>query len=122
MIALLLAILPPPAPTVDRCDAIEVNHVYDDAGCHVFSQVIFWSGGEVRDWRLRKSVRIEHHGDHWRATWHDGETWRRVEAVVLSRSWTQHDRELTERLRCPVRERWGLTPCDNRPRTNAGSP
>lgn len=48
---------------VDHVDTVEINHFYDDQGCHVFDQALYydwnkWQGrNDLRDWRLIKDGR-----------------------------------------------------------------
>ncbi len=103
----------------DHVDLIEVNHVYDAKGEHVFDQTIFyeWSPRQgryqVRDWRLLKvdsqiPVRNWCRGD-FEAVWKDGSVLRRVRAAIVRESWTQHDPELLEREHLPRERRRELT-------------
>ena len=106
----LATILPAPRPVVQYCDRIELNRVYDAQGCETFAQVIFWSDGHVRDWKIADHVRLERTADNWAATWHDGCEWRRVVAPRLVTTWTQYDREVADRKRLGQHDRWRLTP------------
>ena len=114
MIALLLAILPASEPIVDRVDLIEVNHVYDGRGKHVFDQLIFWDWSEdryeVRAWRLLKTKGQwpEKRGQDWVATMTDGERLREIRATIFRETWTQYDPEVWERDRTPKERRRGL--------------
>jgi hypothetical protein len=103
----------------DRVDLIEVNHVYDAKGEHVFDQTIFyeWSRQQgryqVRAWRLLKAdsqipVRNWSRGD-FQAVWKDGSVFRRVRAPIVQESWTQYDPELLERENLPRDRRRELT-------------
>lgn len=114
----LLLILPLSPVARDQCDLVEVNHLYDDQGRHVFDQVIWydWSSAHerymVRDWRLLKSPeqipeRDWQHGGYT-VRWQDGECLRRVWAASYRETWTQHDPELSERDVLPKCERRGL--------------
>src|SRR5262245_50867059 len=85
----------------DRVDLIEVNHFYDDAGRHVFDQVIFydWSPADcrhtVRAWRMVKNPsqlpRRNWADDTYTALWNDGEVLREVRSATMRESWTQYD-------------------------------
>jgi hypothetical protein len=99
----------------DRVDLVEVNHFYDDAGRHVFDQVIFydWSPLDcrhvVRAWRMVKnSAQLPKRSwadDTYTATWNDGDTLREVRAESMRESWTQYDPELAERDYLPKEKR-----------------
>lgn len=99
----------------DRVDLIEVNHVYDERGRAIFSQVIFydWSSEEsryqVRAWRMLKKPTQVPHRD-WQtkdfvAVWHDEGVLREVHADAMRESWTQYDPELAEREHLPKEHR-----------------
>lgn len=117
---ILASMLPAPGPVEDRVDLIEVNHVYNAKGEHVFDQAIYyeWSSRhscyQVRDWRLLKDdsqipVRNWSRGD-FQAVWKDGSVFRCVRTPIVRESWTQYDPEVRDRKRLPRRHRWGLTP------------
>lgn len=99
----------------DEVDLIEVNHYYDEAGKHVFDQLIFydWSGEEsryhVRAWRLIKHPsQFPLHDlrtDTYVATWQDGEVLRSVSGDAFRETWTQYDPELLERSALPKSQR-----------------
>lgn len=106
MIALLLMLLPCPDIAEDRVDVVEVNHLYDEQGRHVFDQLIWWkwcaaeSRYHVLDWRMAgcgKAPIPVRRNRYWETMWHDGETLRRVRATSYRESWTQCDPELCER-------------------------
>ena len=60
--ALLLARNPVEDIAIDRVDLIELNHCYDEHGCLVFEQIIFYewsphtSHYNVKDWRSLKVI------------------------------------------------------------------
>jgi len=99
----------------DRVDLVEVNHFYDDAGRHVFDQVIYydWSPLDcrhvVRAWRMVKNPaqlpKRNWHDDTYTATWNDGDVLREVRAESIRESWTQYDPELLERDYLPKEKR-----------------
>jgi hypothetical protein len=99
----------------DQVDLIEVNHYYDEAGKHVFDQLIFydWSGEEsryhVRAWRLIKHPSQFPHrdvrADAYVATWQDGDVLRSVRGEAFRETWTQYDPELLERAALPKSQR-----------------
>jgi hypothetical protein len=99
----------------DDVDLIEVNHYYDEAGKHVFDQLIFydWSREEsryhVRAWRLIKHPsQFPLHDlrtDTYVATWQDGEVLRSVSGDAFRETWTQYDPELLERSALPKSQR-----------------
>lgn len=111
MLAALLLIVPLNATPRDRCDAVEVNHVYDGDGEPVFTQLIFWdfdsreSRYHVRAWRLVKCRSCLPERDWqrggWVCAWQDGDTFREVRAASRQETWTQWDRELLERETMP---------------------
>ncbi|MCO6459244.1 MAG: hypothetical protein J5I93_28375 [Pirellulaceae bacterium] len=114
-----LGLNPPTDVVEDHVDLIEVNHVYDAKGQHVFDQTIYyeWSNVEGRyqvlAWRLLKAdaqipLRDWQRGDY-QAVWKDGPVLRRVRAPVVHHSWTQHDPELIEREFLPRDRRRELT-------------
>lgn len=117
-IAVLMASLcfnPVEDVAVDRVDLVELNHFYDEQGRHVFDQVIFydWSPQnkryEVRAWRLVKHPAQVPCRD-WQsggfvAIWQDGNLFRKVHAITMRESWTQHDPELVERSFLPKEQR-----------------
>ena len=99
----------------DRVDLVELNHLYDEQGKHVFDQIIFydWSARRgrynVRAWRLLKHPHQMPHQDsrtgRYVATWRDGGVLRKVQAETMRESWTQHDPELVERAFLPKEQR-----------------
>lgn len=112
VLLLLVSVLPAPGPIEDYVDRIELNQQHDRNGQETFAQLIFWGGGYVREWKLADGVVLDRARGGWSASWHDGRAWRCVWAPRLTRSWTQHDPELRDRLRLSRRDRWGLTPID----------
>ena len=103
----------------DSVDLVEINHFYDEAGKHVFDQVIFydWSPRHnryhVRAWRLLKHPtqipRRDWARDCYIAVWYDGIVMRRVVAQAVRESWTQYDPELVERSFLPKEQRRELS-------------
>lgn len=116
--ALSFAVEVPGAPLFDRVDRIELNHHYDGDGKHTYDQIIFWewdeSAGRYKtvDWDMpfpTQRIPERRHG-RWTVTWRDcfGEL-RRVEAVGLWETWTQHDPlDLEDRV-FPAHRRRGLS-------------
>lgn len=102
----------------DQVDVIEVNHLYDTKGEHVFDQLIFWEpvgrDGKrtVRDWRLLKVAHqtptSRHRDGLTVVTWTDGSTFRQVTAENICETWTQYDPELVNRAVLPLERRRGL--------------
>ena len=99
----------------DACDVIELNHFYDDAGRHVFDQVIFytWDGSrhQVLDWRLVKSPSYlpqRSARGAWQCLFVDGssrDVLRQVTGRSFRETWTQFDPELAEREVLPKEHR-----------------
>ncbi len=99
----------------DHVDLVELNHLYDEQGKHVFDQIIFydWSARHgrynVRAWRLLKHPHQVPHQDsqtgRYTALWRDGKVLRKVLAETMRESWTQHDPELIERAFLPKEQR-----------------
>lgn len=111
---LAMAILPLDGTASDRCDAIELNHVYDATGNHVLSQLVFWEwrGDDlhVRAWRLHKGGErpLQRDGE-WRAIVCEcGGLIREIRAASFTESWTQYDVERLDRDRFPQESRRGL--------------
>lgn len=110
MFAILLAIIPFSPVIEDHVTTYEINHFYDDAGVHVFSQRIFYDDdGMVIDWRMIKRPTM-HTPKGW-LFW-DKDGLRRVSAKSEIETWTQIDRELLTRAILPLALRKGL---GNRP-------
>lgn len=100
----------------DRVDLIELNHLYDECGRHVFAQLIYWDydeevgGHYIVAWRLLKSPRqlpVKRDGE-WVSTWMDGQVLRRITATTYDTTWEQHDPELEQRSVLPKEHRRGL--------------
>lgn len=109
----------------ETCDRIEVNHLFDERGQPVFSQVLFWDWDraagrhQLRDWRLLKSVDQvpcrDFHAGGVVTLWRDGVQWREIRAPFARETWTQHDPELLEREILPRerrRELWQPLPAE----------
>lgn len=116
-LALILGVLPQTPIAQDRVAVIELNHVYDFEGKYVLGQFVFygWRGEElhVRAWRLLKDheqtrPRRDFVRGDWVLLWTDGNVLREVRAASYRESWTQHDRERTERDRLPMEDRHAL--------------
>lgn len=124
MLALALiavSVIPQPDGVLrDRCDLVEVNHLYDECGREVFTQAIFWDWSEnesrynVRAWRLVKSPsqmpQRDWGGRGYSAIWQDGEVTRRIYAEATRETFTQYDPELVEREFLPKEKRRELRP------------
>lgn len=116
--ALILAVVPLAEPLRERCDVIELNHMYDGEGRLVFDQVIFWDWTpdecryQVRAWRIVKWPSQIPERDHaracWRTVFRDGEVLRVVESQSMGETWTQYDPEVFEREVLPIHRRRGL--------------
>lgn len=114
----LLFTLQPFTPVIaDRCDLVEVNHLYDEDARHIFTQTIYFDWCDetcrfqVRAWRLvkRQSLMPAKGGDVFRASWiENGDTLRSVSAKAFRESWTQYDPELIERDVLPSGDRRDL--------------
>ena len=100
---LLLAILAwagqEPSVVVTDCDCVELNHLHDAEGRHVFTQWIWWDykadgRHEVVGWRLDKG---QMRGTPCEFVFHDGDVMRRVRTKYYMESFTQHDPELVNR-------------------------
>ena len=113
----LLLLIVPFSPVVhDHFSVLELNHLYDHNGNHVFSQVLFMdfngreSRYEVQAWRLtdpRYGPRKTANGAE--AIFHDKGTLRKVTADSVRESWTQDDKELLDRNHLPPERRRELT-------------
>ena len=111
---LVASIVPPSDVRADRVDAIELNHLFDEAGKHVLSQYLFldWipSAGQfhVIAWRLAKRPGqrpVRDAAGGWVVVWFDGGRLRRVRAGSFVESWTQYDVELEHRRILPKEQR-----------------
>ena len=112
MIVILLLLIPSGPVYRDSVDVVEVNHVHGIGGTHSFSQVIYWDGGQIVDWRMLKN-KNQRPAEHPHATgcvncWIDDGRLRVVKAKVKHESWTTHDPEVLERVRFPMESRAGL--------------
>lgn len=102
----------------DDVDLVEINHLYDEHGKKLLDQVIYYDWCpqacryQVRAWRLLKNSaqvpRRDWRTGEYTATWHDGETLRRVRTVAFRETWTQEDPELAEREFLPKDKRRDL--------------
>jgi hypothetical protein len=108
---------PQAEPVRDRCDAVEVNHFYDDEGRPVFTQLILvdrnaQGGWDVVAWRMVKSPDQWPQADHMRGgyviVWQDGDYFREVRTPFMAESFTQFDPELAAREWLPDNQRRGL--------------
>ncbi len=120
----------PQTPTVrDEVDIIELNHVYDGDGQLVLRQLIFWewrpqaARHHVVAWRLWKVGEPRPLRDWPRGGYtllfHDGQILRCVRAEVFRETWTQFDREISDRRRLSQDGRRGLSSVDS-PRAASG--
>jgi len=118
MIALLLsASIGLGLETIDNVDMIELNHFYDQRGCHVYDQVIFWRQDpatkrfEVAAWTMADQTDKYPHkssGNVWESKWFDGKLYRVVRSRQMRESWTQVDPERANQRVVEVEERVGL--------------
>lgn len=105
------------APIEDAVDVLEVNHLYDGDGRHIFDQLIGWNwhGNELHVvfWRLLKGREAfpqrRFASGVYEALWIDDGQARRVRGRSFRQTWTQHDPELANRQRWPQSQRRGLT-------------
>lgn len=113
----LLADAREPIALIDRADTIELNHYYNEHGLPVFSQLICWewcnvsNDYRVRAWRMCEPNQVpdfDRSRGMWCLTWHDAGTLRRVYATHYRQTWTQHDPEMHDRHRRPLRLRADL--------------
>lgn len=118
ILLLLLASFGSAVP-VDYCDLIELNHLHDEQGRHVFDQLVYWdfrfeqAAYVVRAWRLQKTPEQIPQRDFERggyvARWHDNDTLRVVRAKQFRETWTTYDPELANREIFPKDMRRELT-------------
>ena len=118
MIALLLsASIGLGLETIDNVDMIELNHFYDQRGCHVYDQVIFWrqdpatKSFEVAAWTMADQTDKYPHrsnGNVWESKWFDGKMYRNVRSRQVRESWTQVDPERVDQKQVIAEERVGL--------------
>ena len=111
--------------TSDAVDVLEVNHVYDDCGREVLTQLIGWEKSEapcgfsVVFWRLMKeddrgmSPQFSQATQSYTSEWYDGEVLRRVKAKKRWERWLQYDIEMFDRNIHPKQNRRELTRPDD---------
>ena len=117
MIVALLCIACVPRGDVieDVFDGIEINHLFDSEGRHVFSQHVFWDWSDERETHLAQAWRFARKYDRYscgRWTWimfDDNGQWRRVGTRRYFETWTTFDPETQSRELLPVSERKGLS-------------
>lgn len=111
LIAMFVLIVPFTPTIEDRCDVIEVNHLYSEDAKLVFTQNIFvdWDYPSecerVAAWRLWKSPTCRPEFNHatglWETRWIEEHCIRRVTAPSVREVWSQQgiegDRELNAR-------------------------
>ena len=102
-----------PCAVLDRCDVVEVNHIYDQqTGFIAGSFYIWWElkdgGYSVRDWRAAKDVHRPVNGvqEFWDSK---SKVRRRIESKVFTETFTWYDRESEDRKRLPESKRRKLT-------------
>ena len=102
---LLLSILPRETIARDSVPVAEVNHTFNEHADPVFSQIIFYElkhdAEQVRAWRMVRSPSLMPTRD-WAnggyvVTWVDGEIPRTVRIRSVRETYSQYDRELSER-------------------------
>ena len=98
--------VPPPAIV----EVVELNHVYDDEGRRVFSQVILWdwcardSSHHVRDWAyVDKPPYAKVSGNT--AYVPSGRGVQVIKGRAVRETWSQYDREAMDRAEVPERLR-----------------
>lgn len=116
-LTLALAIIPSDCELIDRCDWIELNHVFREDWDHeIFCQWIFWrvnreGYSEVIDWRMAKegeaAQRIWRNGcpSGWRLQIVDCGKLRRIEASSVQETTGNYDPELWDRKYLPQEKR-----------------
>lgn len=93
----------------DRCDRLEINHVYDCNGRYSFTQAIFWDWYDdgtlhVSAWSMLGNHRIE----CGQIVFYQRDELRCVEFSAMCETWTQQDPEIGDRQIIPVEKRRGL--------------
>lgn len=112
--------LAPAGATVDHVSVMEVNHLHDQTGRLVFSQLILYDWHPQRqwhhvvDWRLlpkgeQTYVLRDWSSDHYKLLLLEGRMVRRIVAKQTVETHTLVDPELAERDRMPREERRGLS-------------
>ena len=106
----------------DRCDLVEINHVYNTEGKHVFDQCIWYNlkgkwledldkkywgyGYDVVAWKMIKNKQIlpvkNHRTGLYVQRFYDGRYLRKIVSSTYKETWTQYDPELLERRLTPV--------------------
>lgn len=114
MIFLLLASITQPFTRDEHCDLLELNHHYDQRGCHVYDQLIIWTRNpangrfEVRAWTLcdvQGKYPIKGASGIYRVNWSDSGKTRDIVSRQFRESWTQIDPEREDQKRVHVEER-----------------
>lgn len=102
----IATLLPPSVVVTERCDIVEVNHVYTDTGSHTLSQVIWWEWCKdfdrynVIDWRMIEACgKPTQIGRKYVNEWYDNKTRShlRVIAYIYKETWTLYDPEIKAR-------------------------
>jgi hypothetical protein len=100
------------SPIREHVDLIELNHKFDERGCHTFSQVIFWERSvangkyRVRDWVIVDdreslcSVPVKEGGIYVSTFIRNG-IFYSVRSPLFRESWTQTDPEIEDGKRYP---------------------
>lgn len=90
----------------DRCDVVEINHVYTDDADPQFTQVIprAWNGThhEILGWCIPDKgsvIRIHRHDGRYLVVWQYRGDWWLMRCGEVRQSWTMFDVEMEERQR-----------------------
>ena len=106
------------APVVDEVDAIQVHHMLDEQGRHIFSELIFWEKVEgvglcVVDWRLLKPGRTKpvfnSSRKQWVARFLEGGIEREIRGDRYWETMSANDPELENREVWPTKRRRELS-------------
>jgi hypothetical protein len=111
VLSLCMTLIPLDIPMVERVDALELNHLYDEQGKLVFDQWIGWdlsreSEYRVQWWFFAKSGRCMSKRHRMVASV-DGRIIM-IDATSFCETWTQYDPELHDRKFHPKNRRRGL--------------
>jgi hypothetical protein len=118
MIALLLSlVMGSNIVRQEACDMVELHHMHDANGSHVFDQIIFWDWDEqeseyhVRAWFIsygKEHLHKNYRSNLWTIIWPDNRTWRGFVAKHFRESWLQRDPERDDKASHPEHKRIAL--------------